>query len=78
MLKEVDFIFLRFVCRVFQMHGTVLVLFLLQFELNYPDEFITGIQGSSSVVARYNTLHNYCEDAFSRQHRGEHLRFLVR
>lgn len=28
---------------------------MFQFELNYPDEYITSIQGTYSNVARYNT-----------------------
>lgn len=32
-----------------------LLLLLFQFELNYPDEYITSIQGTYSNVARYNT-----------------------
>ncbi|KAG2246447.1 hypothetical protein Bca52824_086075 [Brassica carinata] len=37
-----------------QMHGSVTGI-LKEFELNYPDEYITSIQGTYSNVARYNT-----------------------
>ncbi|CAN6925784.1 unnamed protein product [Brassica oleracea] len=36
------------------MHGSVTGI-LKEFELNYPDEYITSIQGTYSNVARYNT-----------------------